>query len=273
MDIASILGIIGGILLITIAIWENIQLFISPQSAMITFGGAFAATFINFPMAQVGKVLTVAAKAFFARPEDPYKKVELIVHLAEKARREGFLALEAELAQVEDPFLKRGVQSVIDGISHDALKDTMEKQMDFIDERHSMGQEIFVSIGTYCPSFGMAGTLIGLIIMLYNLDDPKKVGPGMALAIMTTLYGVLAAYLVFIPIAGKLKVRSDEERLLKEVVMEGILGLQAGDAPRFIRERLHAYLNPRLAGKAAKEAAAAAATEQNQPESEGEEEG
>ncbi len=246
MDIASFLGIIGGITLIVLAIRENIGLFLSIKSAMITFGGAFAATFINFPLAQVLKVFKLAGKVFFAKPLNPYDTVDLIVKLAEKARREGFLALEAELGVVKDDFLKRGIQAVIDGVSRDTIKETLEKQLDFLAERHFLGQEIFVSMGSYTPAFGMAGTLIGLIIMLYNLDDPKKVGPGMALAIITTLYGVLASYLVLMPIAGKLKVRSEEEQLVKRVAIEGILALQAGEAPRMIRERLNAYLAPRV---------------------------
>lgn len=246
MDFASFFGIILGITLIALAIGQDIFIFLNLKAAMITFGGAFAATFINFPLAQVLKVAKVSGKVFFAKPLNPYTTVELIVELAEKARREGFLALEAELGVIGDEFIKRGVQSVIDGISRDTIKETLEKQLDFLVERHALGQEIFVSMGTYCPSFGMIGTLIGLIMMLTNLDDPKKVGPGMAVAIITTLYGTLAAYLFFLPVAGKLKVRSDEERLAKEVAIEGILALQSGEAPRMIKEKLYAYLAPRV---------------------------
>jgi len=246
MDIASFLGIFVGISLIFLAVKENIFLFLSLKSAMITFGGTFAATFINFPLAQVAKVLKVAGKVFFAKPLNPYDTIELIVKLAEKARKEGFLALEAEVAGIKDDFIRRGIQSVIDGVSRDVLKDTLEKQLDFLRERHALGQDIFVSMGTYAPAFGMAGTLIGLVIMLYNLDDPKKVGPGMALAIITTLYGVLASYLFFLPIAGKLKIRSEEECIVKEVALEGILALHAGENPRQIRNTLYAYLAPRM---------------------------
>ncbi|MBD3264168.1 MAG: motility protein A [Candidatus Omnitrophica bacterium] len=246
MDIATFLGIIAGIALIVLAIRENIFLFLSLRSAMITFGGALAATFINFPLSQVAKVFKVAGIAFFSSPPDPDKTVDTIIRLSEKARREGFLALEPELANINDKFIKRGVQDVIDGVSRDRIKETMDKQLAFLTERHSMGQQIFISMGTYSPAFGMCGTLIGLIIMLYNLDDPKKVGPGMALAITTTLYGVLAAYLIFLPIAGKLNVISEQEKIVKEVAIEGILALQAGDSPRFIRARLSAFLAPRM---------------------------
>ncbi|MCM8773668.1 MAG: motility protein A [Candidatus Omnitrophica bacterium] len=246
MDIASFLGIVVGISLIVLAIRKDLNIFISIPSAMITFGGAIAATFINFPFTHVMKVLKVASKVFFAKPLNPYDTVEKIVALAEKARREGFLALESEISTIKDDFLKRGLQSVIDGVSREAIKDNLTKQLDFLSERHALGQEIFNSMGTYAPAFGMIGTLIGLILMLNNLDDPKKVGPGMALAIITTLYGALASYLVFLPIAGKLRVRDDEERLVKEVCIEGILSLHAGEAPRMIREKLYAYLAPRV---------------------------
>ncbi len=256
MDFASFFGMILGISLIILAVGKNLVLFLSLPSAMITFGGAFAATFINFPMAQVMKVAKVSGKVFFAKPLNPYDTVELIVRLAEKARREGFLALEAELGVIGDDFIKRGIQSVIDGVNRDTIKETLEKQLAFLVERHALGQDIFNAMGTYAPSFGMIGTLIGLIMMLYNLDDPKKVGPGMAVAIITTLYGTLSAYLVFLPIAGKLKVRSDEERIVKEVAIEGILALQAGEAPRLIREKLYAYLAPRVRGAAGKKSSA-----------------
>jgi len=257
MDFASFIGIILGVSLILLAIGKNLTMFLSLPSAMITFGGAFAATFINFPMTQVMKTAKVAGKVFFAKPLNPYDTVELIVRLAEKARREGFLALEAEMGVVSDNFIKRGIQSVIDGVSRDTIKETLEKQLDFLVERHALGQDIFNAMGTYAPSFGMIGTLIGLIMMLNNLADPKNVGPGMAVAIITTLYGTMIAYMVFIPIAGKLKVRSDEERLVKEMAIEGIMALQAGEAPRLIREKLYAYLAPRVKDLARKKAKAA----------------
>jgi chemotaxis protein MotA len=246
MDFASIFGLFAGVTLIFLAIRENFFLFLSAPAAMITFGGAFAATCLHFPIGDVMKVMKIVSKVFFTRPHNPYDAVETIVGLAEKARREGFLALEAELANVNDEFLKRGVQNVIDGVSRDEIKDTLTKQLEFLAARHESGQEILVSIGTYTPAFGMAGTLIGLVIMLYNLDDPKKVGPGMALAIITTMYGVLAAYLFLIPMAGKLKVRAQQEAIIKEVTIEGIISLHAGEAPRLMREKLHAYLDPRM---------------------------
>ncbi len=246
MDITTIIGIIGGIVLVFLAIRENIFLYWSLPSLMVTLGGTFAATLINYPLPQVIRVLKVTRKAFFSKPIAPSYTVEIIAELAEKARREGLLALENELPNIKDDFLKKSLQYVVDGMDRDLLKDTLIKELGFLQERHRLGQEIFVSIATYAPAFGMVGTLMGLILMLHNLDDPAKVGPGMALAIITTFYGALVAYLFCLPIAGKLKVRSSEEVLVKEVVMEGVLALQAGESPRIIKEKLKAYITPRV---------------------------
>lgn len=246
MDITTVLGIITGIALIFLAVREEIFLFWNIPALMITFGGTLAATLINYPLSQVLRVLKVSRKAFFSKPLSPYSAVETIVRLAEKARREGLLALENDLLVIKDDFLRKGLQRVIDGMDRNVLKDTLEKELGFLQERHTLGQGIFISMGTYLPAFGMLGTLMGLILMLYHLDDPKKVGPGMAVAIITTFYGVLGSYLLCLPIAGKLKVRSQEEILLKEVMMEGILALQAGESPRLIREKLIAYIAPRI---------------------------
>ncbi len=246
MDITSIVGIIIGVGCLVLAVKDNLVLFWNPPSLMITFGGAFAATLLNYPAAQVLRVLKVTQKAFFSRPMTPYAVVDKIITLAEKARREGLLALDNEMAKIDDEFMRKSLQHVVDGMDRDVLKDSLEKELGFLQDRHKLGQEIFVSIGTYCPAFGMIGTLMGLILMLYNLDNPKKVGPGMAVAIITTFYGALASYLIFLPIAGKLKVRSQEELLLKEVIMEGVLSIQAGESPRVIGEKLKAYITPRM---------------------------
>lgn len=246
MDIASILGVVIGVFLVLLAVKENIFLFWSPPSLMITFGGAFAATLINFPLSQIIRVSKVVRKAFFSKSPPLNATIDLIIELTEKARKEGILSLENELPNIKDEFLKKAFQYVIDGIDRQLLKDTLRKEIAFLEERHRLGQEIFVSMGTYAPAFGMIGTLMGLILMLHNLDDPKKVGPGMAIAIITTFYGALAAYLVFLPIAGKLKTRSNEEVLMKEVILEGVLSFHGGESPRVIREKLKSYLALRI---------------------------
>ena len=253
MDITTIFGIFAGIALLVLAVKRDITLFFNVPSLMITFGGAFAATLINYPLRQVLGVLRVTRKAFFSKPMDPYSVIDMLVGLSEKARREGILALDHEVPVIKDDFLRRSLQSVVDGTDREVLKERLEKEIAYLVERHKQGQEIFISMGTYCPAFGMVGTLMGLIMMLYQLDDPKKVGPGMAVAIITTFYGSLAAYLLCIPVAGKLKVRSSEEVLIKEVVVEGVLAIHSGEAPRVIGEKLKAYIAPRISKSKQKE--------------------
>lgn len=246
MDITTIIGIVFGIAMLVLSVQKNLILFWNIPSLMITFGGAFAATLINYPLSHVLGVMRVTRKAFFTKPINPFQTIDMIVGLGEKARREGILALDHEISVLKDEFLRRGLQHVVDGTDRDLLKERMEKEIAYLVERHKQGQEIFVSLGTYTPAFGMVGTLMGLVMMLYNLDDPKKVGPGMAVAIITTFYGAMAAYLVFLPIAGKLKVRSNEEVLLKEVILEGVMAIQGGESPRIIGDKLKAYIAPRL---------------------------
>lgn len=246
MDITTIIGIVIGVTMLVLSVQKNLILFWNIPSLMITFGGAFAATLINYPLAHVLGVMRVTRKAFFTKPINPFQTIDMIVGLGEKARREGILALDHEISVLKDEFLRRGLQHVVDGTDRDLLKERMEKEIAYLVERHKQGQEIFVSMGTYTPAFGMVGTLMGLVMMLYNLDDPKKVGPGMAVAIITTFYGAMAAYLVFLPIAGKLKVRSNEEVLLKEVILEGVMAIQGGESPRVIGDKLKAYIAPRL---------------------------
>jgi len=252
MDITTIFGIIVGVGLLVLSVKRDLFLFWNVPSLMITFGGAFAATLINYPLPQVLSVIRVSRKAFFGRPDKPFAIIDSIVGLAEKARREGILALDHEIPVIKDDFLRKALQHVVDGTDRDVLKDRLEKEIGYLIERHKQGQEIFVSMGTYCPAFGMVGTLMGLIMMLNQLDDPKKVGPGMAVAIITTFYGAMAAYLVCLPIAGKLKVRSNEEVLLKEVIIEGVLSIHGGEAPRVIGDKLKAYVSPRLSKSAQK---------------------
>ena len=148
------------------------------------------------------------------------------------------------MPDIPDEFLRKGVQLVIDGTDRDLLRLMLETEMDFLEERHTKIQEVFVALGTYCPAFGMIGTVMGLIIMLRRIAEPEAIGPGMALALLTTLYGALAAYWIFLPAAGKLKMRMMDELLLKEIILEGILSIQAGESPRIIADKLQTFLPP-----------------------------
>jgi len=246
MDLATILGIVAGFGLVigAILIGEGVMFFVSIQSAMIVFGGTFGATLINFPLKDVLSVMKVLAKVF-SHTEISYKgTIEKLVALAEKARREGILAIEMELESIDDDFLRSGIQYAVDGTEPEYIRAIMESELNSLDERHRLGQSIFLAMGTYAPALGMIGTLIGLIQMLSGLDDPTKIGSGMATALVTTLYGALMANLFFLPIAGKLANKSSEETLQKELVLEGILSIQSGDNPRFVREKLLTFLPP-----------------------------
>jgi chemotaxis protein MotA len=253
MDRPALFGIVFGMfcLLFGIGIRSggiDLPLFWNIPSFFITFGGAVAATMLNFPSTQI-KAATKAFKIAFIRRkpgEEITRAISTIVSLAEKARRRGLLALEPDLVNIEDDFLRRGIQYVIDGTDRDLLRLMLETEMDALTERHKKVQEVYVSFGTYCPAFGMIGTILGLILMLRRISEPEAIGAGMAVALLTTLYGALAAYWILLPIAGKLKMRMMDEILLKEVILEGILSVQAGEPPRIVADRLQTFIPPSL---------------------------
>jgi len=171
--------------------------------------------------------------------------VSLFAELSRKARKDGLLALEDELGKIDNPFLVSGLQLVIDGVEPDSIRDILELKAETIERRHSTGQAVFLKWGELAPAFGMIGTLIGLIIMLSQLDDPSTIGSGMATALLTTFYGSLMANLVFIPIASNLKVQTDEELFTAQMIIEGVLEIQAGTNPRLLEEKLVLYLTPK----------------------------
>jgi chemotaxis protein MotA len=160
------------------------------------------------------------------------------------ARREGILALEKKVEDVQDPFFSKGVGLMIDGIEPSALSRILQTELDYLSERHRLGAEIFSSMGNFAPAMGMMGTLIGLVKMLMQMDDPSSIGPAMAVALITTFYGVILANLIFLPIAGKLKTRSASEIMVKELIISGILSVQSGDNPRVLEQKLNSFLSP-----------------------------
>lgn len=248
MDLSSILGVATGV---TLFLWAltmrgSLSAFWDPSSLMITIGGTAAATLISFQMTQVLAVARVLKNAFFSGVLKPYEVIQLLVRFAEKARREGLLALEEEADGLKDGFLRKGIQLVVDGTDPELVRSILETEIAFLEERHRSGQGMFETMGALAPAFGMIGTVIGLIQMLGTLDNPENIGPAMGTALITTFYGALLANLLFLPIAGKLRVKSSEEILLKEVEIEGILSIQAGDNPRIVEEKLKAFLAPNL---------------------------
>ena len=254
-DFLTIAGVVFGMGLVLwgIMMGGSLSVFINWPGILITMGGSFGAMMINFEMEQVRQVMKITAQVIFEKKQNISSLGQIFVNLAQKARREGLLALEDELAEIEDPFLRNGLQMVIDGFEPDSIRDIMETEIYTLVQRHQMGQNLYRTWGSLTPSFGMIGTLIGLVQMLSSLDNPDAIGPGMAVALLTTFYGVLMANLIFNPIAGKLAIRSEVEVSRKEAIIDAVLSLQAGINPRILQEKLKAYLSPQeretLSGK------------------------
>lgn len=248
MDLSTIIGIISGlvILLWGISMGGSLSAFLHFPSFLIVMGGVIASTLINYPIKKLVGVLNILKIAFTEKALEAGDILSTILGLAEIARREGLLALEDAAYQLKDGFLQKGILLIVDGTDPDLVRNIMETELVFLEARHKESQGIFEYMGSLAPAFGLLGTIIGLINMLKSLDNPDAIGPGMAVALITTFYGSVFANLFFIPIAGKLKVRSSEEILLKEVMIEGMLSIQAGENPRIIEEKLKAFLAPEL---------------------------
>lgn len=258
MDITVIVGIVAGISLVIwgIALGGDLGVFYDFPSIVITLGGTLAGTLISYSgrqLREVGKTLRVV---FQQKQVDPLDIIDRLVAFATKARREGLLALESDAEELDDDFLKKGIQLIVDGTDPELVRSIMETDLAFLEERHKDGKGVFDTAGTLAPAFGMIGTLIGLVSMLKNLNDPDAIGPGMATALLTTFYGAMLANLLFIPLSGKLAVKSREEIFRKEIMVEGILSVQAGDNPRIVEEKLKAFLSPRLRLRPEKKTAA-----------------
>ncbi|MGI6318107.1 MAG: motility protein A [Dethiobacteria bacterium] len=245
-DILTIAGVVFGLGLVLwgILMESELSAFINLPGIMITLGGSFGAMLINFEMGQVRQVIKITMQVLFDKEQNVSSLGPLFVKLAQKARREGLLALEDDLEEIEDPFLRNGLQMVIDGFEPDSIRDIMDTEIQTLIQRHQMGQNLYRTWGTLTPAFGMIGTLIGLVQMLSSLDNPDAIGPGMAVALLTTFYGVLLAYLIFNPVAGKLAIRSEMEVSRKVAIIDAVLALQAGVNPRILQEKLKAYLSP-----------------------------
>ncbi|RKY51386.1 MAG: motility protein A [Candidatus Neomarinimicrobiota bacterium] len=248
MDLATIVGILSGLGLImyTIVSGGNLDIFIHIPSFMIVGGGTIAAILVNFPLKEVIGVIGVVRKAFTRDETQALDIIDLFVSLSIKARREGILAIDKELHKIDSDFMRIGLEMTVDGAEPETIKNAMEAELNYLIERHKKGQQIFLSLGAYSPAFGMIGTLMGLIAMLKTLDDPTGIGKGMALALITTFYGALAANLIFLPIAGKLKNRSDQEVAVKEMIIEGVLAIQYGEHPKNINRKLLNFVSPKL---------------------------
>ncbi|MCS7236818.1 MAG: motility protein A [Thermoguttaceae bacterium] len=249
MDIASLLGILLGFGFIVASILvspgASIGGFIDYPSVMIVLGGATASVLLCFPLRTVLGAAQVFKVIFFNKPQDISKLIEQLVSLAETARRDGLLALENRLEEITDPFLALGIQMAVDGTQPEVIEETLRSQMEAVAARHNAGRKILDAFGKFAPAFGMIGTLIGLIIMLGQLSDPEKLGPGMAVALITTLYGAILANVVFLPAAEKLGYLHEQEMLAMEVIVRGIMAIQAGENPRVVAQKLATFVPPK----------------------------
>ncbi|MCH4888728.1 motility protein A [Acidaminobacter sp. JC074] len=247
MDIGLIAGIIAGMGLVIFGIITGgtpFSAFIDTGSILIVIGGGIAATFVQYPLADMLGISKIFMKALKNPEFNTGQIIDKVIELANVARREGLLALEEAVDEVNDEFLKKGVMLIVDGTDPEMVKNILETELTNMVDRHAKGRGIFEALGSLMPAFGMIGTLVGLVGMLQSLSDPSAIGPKMAVALLTTFYGSLFANLIWIPIAGKLQIKSDEEALVKEVMIEGLLSIQAGENPRIIEEKLKAFLSP-----------------------------
>jgi len=246
MDIATIAGVISAFGLVVIAIFMGggLNIFVNVPALMIVVGGTMGVTMICYPLKDVLGVFKVVQKTIFSKTISVTELIGRFVNFANKTRREGILALESEIKEVQDEFLKKGVQMSIDGLEPQEIRDILDTELDFLKTRHQLGAEIFTSMGTFAPAMGMIGTLIGLVQMLQSMEDPSTIGPAMAVALLTTFYGSLMANIMCMPVAGKLRTRSKEETLTKEMTIQGIIGLSNGDNPRVLEQKLLAFIPP-----------------------------
>jgi len=246
LDHGTIVGILVGMGLVFAAIFAGggLFIFLNGPSLLIVLGGVFAAVLMSFPIGVVRSVPGVVLKTFLHRAPTAEEILGRIVGYAEVARRDGMLALEDEADRVPDEFLRKALRLAVDGTDADLIGMILRLELKASEDRHRVGQNVLRAAGAYAPAFGMIGTLIGLVQMLQVLDQPGRIGHGMAVALVTTFWGAFLANTLFLPLAGKLRNRSEEERSVRRLVIEGITSIQSGDSPRIVREKLDAFLAP-----------------------------
>lgn len=248
MDLTSLIGFLATWILVlaSMASGGNFGAYIDIPSVMITLGGAIGATIISNPGERLKAVGGALRSVFLFREPDLVGMVQMITSFAEKARREGLLSLEADVAEVESDFMRKAIQLVVDGTDPELVRAILDTEIGVFEDRHSANKTVFDNLAEFGPSFGMIGTLIGLIAMLGNLADVSALGPGMAVALITTMYGSMLANMFAIPTSKKLAARSAQEVKAMELMVEGILAIQAGENPRIVEEKLKVYLPPRM---------------------------
>lgn len=250
MDLATLIGMLGaiGFIVMAMVMGGDLSMFMNVPSILIVFGGTLFVVLSQFSLGQFFGAGKIAAKAFMFKIEAPDDLIQKIVEMADAARKGGFLALEE--AEIENAFMQKGVDMLVDGHDIDVVRETLAKDITMTTERHEFGATIYKGMGDVAPAMGMIGTLIGLVAMLSNMDDPKAIGPAMAVALLTTLYGAFFANVICLPIAVKLGNRAVEEKLNQSLVLDGIIGIADGQNPRVIEGILKNYLAANKRGTA-----------------------
>ena len=244
MDLATLLGLLGGLAVVGTAIFYGCAgpTFYNVPSILIVIGGTFMTVMVKFSLKQFLGAFKVAGRAFSNKSHDPESLIAEIVNLANIGRKEGLLAIEK--ATISESFLKDGIQMLVDGSNQEVVKAVMAKDMQQTMDRHNWGERVWRAVGDVAPAMGMIGTLVGLVGMLVNMNDPKAIGPQMAVALLTTLYGAVLANMVALPIADKLHLRKSNEKLIHQMCIDCVLAIQAWQNPRVIESMLKAYLDP-----------------------------
>ncbi len=246
VDYATLIGVscAFGLVFLAITLSGGLWSFFDLPSFLIVAGGTLGATLITFPLEDFRRTLSILRPALFPDHSSAQHRLAKIIELAKVSRTEGELSLENYSYYESDPFLRKCIELVVDRVGVEETRKVLDIEVASLEDRHRRGAQIFQTMGAIAPAMGLIGTLIGLVRMLENLEDPKAMGPAMAVAILTTFYGAILAYLVFLPLAGKLRARSEEEQLIKQMTIEGILCIAEGMNPRLIESRLQSFLRP-----------------------------
>jgi chemotaxis protein MotA len=245
VDIATLVGLLGGfgIIIGAIATGGDVMLFVNVPSILIVVGGTFMITLMQVSLADFLGSFAIGLKAFLYKVDDPKSLIEEAVVLADVARKNGLLALEGQ--EIGNDFMKRGISLCVDGHDPAFVQKMLTKDIDLTIQRHEVGQRMFRNMATMAPAMGMIGTLVGLVQMLANMSDPAAIGPAMAVALLTTLYGAVIANLIALPLADKLALRSEQERLNKSIILEAAIAINRGVSPMVLEESLKIFLSPK----------------------------
>ncbi|MCB0359500.1 MAG: motility protein A [Bdellovibrionales bacterium] len=233
-----------GLVFLAIYLGGGLSSFLDLKSLLIVIGGTIGATLVNFPLQDFLRSMSILKTTLFPTPHSSRQRIRKILELARRIRSDGVLALQDEATGEPDMFFRKCIEMIVDGHEPDEIRQVLEIELSFLEDRHRRGAQLFQTMGAIAPAMGLIGTLIGLVQMLQNLSNPNEIGPAMAVALLTTFYGAVFANLVFLPIAGKLRSRSEEEFFLKELTIEGIIGVARGQNPRMIEQRVLSFLPP-----------------------------